>query len=291
LAVNAQGRADFSLDPPRHLGVVAQRGLGIFPALTEPFALVGKPRAGFFVDLVFNAEVNDLARPRNALAVHDVELGFPERRRDLVLGNFHLGAIADEFFAVLDLADAADVNAHRGVKFERPPAGGRFRRPEHDPDLLANLVDEDQTGVRAADDRRQLAQRLRHQPRLQTRQAVAHVAFEFGAWGQRRDRVNDHDVNRVRAHQRFADFERLLAGIRLRDEQVVDAHTELFRVDRIQRVFGVNVSGNAAGLLRLGHHVQRERGFAGAFRTVDFDDATARHPADADGGVHADARR
>src|SRR5262249_12214813 len=70
----------------------------------------------------------------------------------------------------------------------------------------------------------------------------------------------------------------------------VDVDAELFGVDGVERVFGVNVRGDAARLLGLGHDVQRQRGFAGAFGAVDFDDAAARQSADSDGGVNADAR-
>src|SRR5215813_10631523 len=80
-------------------------------------------------------------------------------------------------------------------------AGVVMKTPKHYAYLLANLVDEDQTGVRPAHDRRQFAQRLRHQPRLQAGQAVAHIAFEFGARGERRYGVDHQHVNRVRPHQ------------------------------------------------------------------------------------------
>ena len=41
--------------------------------------------------------------------------------------------------------------------------------------------------------------------------------------------------------------------------------------------------------LRFGDEVQRQRGLAGGFRTVDLDDATAREPADAERDVERDA--
>ena len=47
---------------------------------------------------------------------------------------------------------------------------------------------------------------------------------------------------------------------------------------------GVNIDERrgAAALLRFGDHVERERGLARAFRTVDFDHAAARQAADAE---------
>ncbi len=53
-------------------------------------------------------------------------------------------------------------------------------------------------------------------------------------------------------------------------------------------MFGVDERGNTAALLGRGDHMQREGGFTGGFRPVDLDHATARHAADAEGGVERD---
>ena len=116
-------------------------------------------------------------------------------------------------------------------------------------------------------------------------QLVAHLAFDFGLRHQRRDRVDDDDVDAAGAHQHVGDFERLLAGVRLRDEQVADIDAELAGVDRIERVFGVDEGGGAAGLLHLGDDLQAQRGLARGFRPVDLDDAAARQAADAERDV------
>ena len=76
------------------------------------------------------------------LPVHDVELSRTERRRQFVLHDLHTGAVTDNRFSVLDLADAADVETYRSVEFERVTAGGRLGIAEHDADLFAQLVDE-----------------------------------------------------------------------------------------------------------------------------------------------------
>ena len=65
-----------------------------------------------------------------------------------------------DFLAVLDGADAADVEAHRGVELERVAAGRGLGVAEHDADLHADLVDEDDDGVGALDVAGELAQRL-----------------------------------------------------------------------------------------------------------------------------------
>ena len=142
--------------------------------------------------------------------------------------------------------------------------------------------------VRLGDRGRQLAQRLAHQARLQARQAVAHLAFDFGARRQRRDRVDDENVDRAGAHQRIGDFERLLAGIRLRDQKVFEIDAELAGIDRIERMFGIDEGADAALLLGFGDRLQRQRRLARAFRSVDFDDAALRQAADAERDIEAE---
>ena len=75
------------------------------------------------------------------------------------------------------------------------------------------------------------------------------------------------------------DLERLLAGVGLRDQQVVDVHAELPGVLDVERVLGVHVGRHAAALLDVGRDVQAERGLAGRLRAVDLGDAAARDAA------------
>ena len=133
----------------------------------------------------------------------------------------------------------------------------------------------------------QLAQRLAHQPGLQAGQGIAHLAFQFGLGGQRRHRVDHHNVDAAGTHQRVGDFQRLFAGVGLGDQHFVDVDAQLLGIDRIERMFGVDIGGDAALLLGLGHHVQRQGGLARGFRAVDFDHAAARQAADAERDVEA----
>jgi hypothetical protein len=127
----------------------------------------------------------------------------------------------------------------------------------------------------------ELAQRLAHQARLKADMAVAHLALDLGPRHQRGDRIDHQHVDRVRAHQRIDDFQRLLAGVGLRDDQFVDIDAQLPGIDRIERMFGIDEGRRPAGFLRLGDGMQRQRGLARAFRPVDLDDAAARQAADA----------
>ena len=134
----------------------------------------------------------------------------------------------------------------------------------------------------------ELAQRLAHQPGLQAGQRVAHFAFDFGLGRERGDRVDDDQVDRGRAHQRVDDLERLLAGVGLADQQVLQVDAELLGVADVERVFGVDEGAGAADLLHLGDDLQRERGLAARLRAVDLDDAAARQAADAERDVEAE---
>src|SRR4051812_9664812 len=284
----AELAADALVDRLEDLRVVLEELLDVFAALTEALAVIGEPRAALFDDALVDREVEQVPGLRNAFAVHDVELGLAEGRRDLVLDHLHARAAADHDVAVLDRGDAADVHPNRRVELQRAAAGCRFGVAEHDADLLAQLVDENERALRLRDGTGQLAQRLRHQPRLQAHLRFAHLAFDFRLGDQRRDRVDDDDVDAVRADQDLDDFERLFAVVGLRHEQVVDVDPELLRVRGVERMLGVDERRHAAQFLRFGDDLQRERGFAGGFRPEDLDDAAARHAADAKRVIDAD---
>jgi hypothetical protein len=85
---------------------------------------------------------------------------------------------------------------------------------------------------------------------------VAHLAVEFRLRHQRSDRVNHQNVDGIRAHQRLDDLQRLLAVVRLRDQQVVDIYAELTGISWIESMLGVNEGSETAGLLRFGDDLQ-----------------------------------
>ena len=185
-------------------------------ALTDAVAAVAVPRARLLDDIELRAQIEDLALAGDAFAIKDVEARLLERRRNLVLDDLDFGLGADHFLALLDRSDAPDVEPHGGVELQRVAAGRRFRVAEHHADLHADLVDEDDEAVRALDRSGELAQRLRHQARLQPGQRVAHLAFDLGFWCQRRDGIDHDQVDRPGTHQCVGDLERLLAGVGLR---------------------------------------------------------------------------
>ena len=211
-----------------------------------------------------------------------------ERRRDLVLHDLRPHAAADELLPLLQALDAPQVDADGAVELEGATAGRHLRVAEDDADLLPQLVDEDDGGARAGDGGRQLAHRLRHEARLQAGQGVAHLAFDLGARHQRRHAVDDDDVDGVGADERLGDLQRLLAGVRLRDEEVVDLDAAGGGVGRVEGVLDVDVGSGAAYLLRFGDDVLGERGLAGGLRPEYLRHPAARYAADAEGQVQGD---
>src|SRR6266496_3253074 len=79
--------------------------------------------------------------------------------------------------------------------------------------ITSNSAWRDGGAVGAVDGAGELPERLAHEPGLQPHVAVAHLAFDFRLGHERRDRINDDEIHRARAHQDLHDLERLLAGV------------------------------------------------------------------------------
>jgi hypothetical protein len=195
------------------------------------------------------------------------------------------GAVADRLRAVLQGLDAADVDAHRGVELQRPATGRGLGGAEHHADLLAELVDEDGGGLGLVERAGDLPQRLAHQAGLQTDVAVAHLTLDLRARDERGDRVDDDEVEGAGADQHVHDLQRLLAVVRLGEDQVVDVDAELARVLGVEGVLGVHEGDLAAGLLCVRHGVQGQGRLTGGLRSVDLHDTAARQATHAEGDV------
>ena len=195
--------------------IVAQEELGVLAALPDALIAVGIPGARLLDDVGLGGEIDQQRGVADPLVEQHVELGLLERRRHLVLHHLDPHPAADDDLALLDRTDAADVETERGVELERLATGGGLGVAEHDADLFAELVDEHHRGVGAIDGAGQLAERLAHEAGLEPDVAVAHVAFDFGLGHQRRDRIDDDDVDRAGADQDLDDLEALLPGVGL----------------------------------------------------------------------------
>ena len=110
---------------------------------------------------------------------------------------------------------------------------------------------------------------------------ITHVTLDFLLRHEGGHRVDDDDVNGAATHECIDDIERLLTGIRLGNQQVVDIDPELLCIDRIERMFRVDKGCDAALLLRLRNHMQRDCRFTRGLRPIDLNDTAAWHAAHA----------
>src|SRR5665213_1801026 len=213
--LDAQLLAKLGIDAREGFLILLEVAAHVFASLPDTFALIAVPRTRLVDDVIHDSEIQGVPLARDALAVKDVELGIAEGCRYLVLHDLHFGPRADDDVALFDSTNAANVDAHGRVELQGFAARRCLWVAKHDANLLANLVDEDQARTRLRDCTCELAQRLRHQPRLQSHVGVAHLAIEFSFGNEGGDGVDDEDVDRARPHQRFDNLQRLLAVVRL----------------------------------------------------------------------------
>ena len=93
--------------------------------------------------------------------------------------------------------------------------------------------------------------RLGHEACLQAHLGVAHLAVDLGFGHQGGHGIHHDDIDGAAAHQGFGDLQGLLAGVRLRDEQLVGLDPELLRIDRVEGMLGIDKGGDAARLVAL----------------------------------------
>ena len=115
--------------------------------------------------------------------------------------------------------------------------------------------------------------------------AVAHLAFDFRFRGQRRNRIDYDHVHRVRAHEHVGNFQRLLTGIRLGNQQLINVNTQLFRINRVQCVLGIHKGTGFTLFLRFRDNLQSQRGFTGALRAVNLNDPAVRKTTNAQSNI------
>ena len=137
----------------------------------------------------------------------------------------------------------------------------------------------------------QLPQRLRHEPRLKTHVRIAHLPLDLRLRHQRRDRVDHENVDRLAAHEHIGDIQRILAAVRLGNQQIFNVDADLLRVTGVDRMLGVDDRAPAALRLRIGDDMQTERGFSARFGSENLDDAAGRNTSDAERKVERERTR
>ena len=114
-----------------------------------------------------------------------------------------------------------------------------------------------------------------------------HLTFDLSLGRERSHRIDDDDIDRAGAHQHVGDFQRLLAGIGLRNQKFINVHAEFRGVLRIERVLGIDEGSCTADFLHLRDDRQGQRGLARGFRAIDFHHAAARQTAHAQSHIQA----
>ena len=150
----------------------------------------------------------------------------------------------------------------------------------HDPYFFTDLVDEHRRRPGFGNDPGEFPQGLAHEPGLEAHMGIPHIPFDFRFGHQGRHRVDDDDVDGTAAHQGVTDFQGLFPSIRLGNQQVVDVHSQVPGIFRIQGVFRIDESRIAAPFLGFGDHVQGHGGLPGRFRSVDLNDPAPGNPPD-----------
>ena len=89
---------------------------------------------------------------------------------------------------------------------------------------------------------------------------IPHVAIDLRLRYQRSNRVHDHDIHGTGTHHRLTDLKCLLSAVRLGDIEVIDIHTDIPRIDRIQCMLRIDETCNPAALLNLCNRMQRHGG-------------------------------
>ena len=263
-----------------HRRVVSQHLFYFVTTLTDALAVVAVPGTALLQNVQSGCQVHDLTVAGDALAVDDFKFCFTEWRSYFVFHNFHADKVAHVFGADFNDVFFAHIQTDGRVEFQSATARGGFRVAVHDADLLTQLIDEDDAAVGFGDGTGQLTQSLRHQTSLQTYEGIAHFAFDFGFGGHGCNRVHNHNVNGIGTNQCVADFQSLLAGIRLGNQQRVDVHAQCLCVNRVESMLYVDEDSFAAGFLCFGYNMESNGGFTGAFRAIDLNDTASWHAAD-----------
>ena len=142
---------------------------------------------------------------------------------------------ADRFLAGFDRLDPADVQPHRGVELQRLAAGGGLGRAEHHADLHAQLVDEDDHGacdLLIAPESLRSAWLISRACRPGSESPMSPSISARGT-----SAATESITITSTASERTsvsADLKRLLAGVGLRDQQVVDVDAAARGVERVE---------------------------------------------------------
>jgi len=142
----------------------------------------------------------------------------------------------------------------------------------------ADLVDEDDHGVRTLDVAGELAQRLRHEARRRPI-CISPISPSISALGVSAATESTTTMSTAPERTSMSVISRACSPLSgLRDQQLGHVDAQLLGVGRVERVLGVDECGGAALALHLRDDRERERGLARGLRPVDLDDAALGRP-------------
>ncbi len=199
--------------------------------------------------------------------------------------------VSDNIISGLDRFSATDINADGRIEFQGAAARRRLRIAEHDADFFAKLIDENDDDSGAIDNPRKFPHGLTHETGVEADGRIPDFPVDFLLRHQRRDGIDDDDVDRGTAHERFANAERLLAVIRLRNQKVMRIDAQMMRVNGIERMLGIDKRRDAAHFLCFRNGMKRQRRLPGRFRPVNLDDTPSRIAADTDRDIERQRTR
>ena len=100
------------------LRILLEKLPGVLPALPQLVVAVGEECTRLLDGARSHAEVQEVTFLADALVEEDVELGRPERRRDLVLHHAGLDARANSIGTSLQSVASPQVDSHRRVELQ-----------------------------------------------------------------------------------------------------------------------------------------------------------------------------
>ena len=109
---------------------------------------------------------------------------------------------------------------------------------------------------------------------------IAHFALELGAGHEGCDRVDYQNVQSTGPDQHVRDFQGLLSGVGLRDQQLIHIDADCLGINRIEGMLDIDEGGDTPVALRLSHNMERESGLSRTLWTVNFDDAPSGDTSD-----------
>jgi len=120
---------------------------------------------------------------------------------------------------------------------------------------------------------------------------ITHFSLDLGPGNKRGNRVHNNHIDRSAPYKSISDLEGLFAGIRLRDQKIVDIDPQFSGVFRVERMFGVYKSRDATRFLAAGNNMKRQGCLSGRFGTIHLCHPSTGHTTDSGGYIEVDGSR